>query len=223
MLQPRYLIAKLLLFVAILVIAGCAPAAPFEPTPDPLTVEQTVAAIKTHAAETVIAELTASAPLPTETAIPSPTSPPPTEEPTPLPPTATATRAPIVFPTATFIPLPTHTPTPSALACAVVSLSPASGATYKVRDPFDLNVVVRNTGTDNWDEHQVDFFYVSGTKMQTFVDRIDMPAHVPSGGEIRLIIDMTAPATAGNYTTSWAVGQGGTRFCTVTINIKVTE
>jgi hypothetical protein len=222
--HPRYLILFAVLVVVILTITGCTPASEsLPPTPDQQAVEQTVQVVKTQAAETVIAELTVNAPLPTETVPPSPTSPPPTDDPTPLPPLPTATTAPVILPTATFVPLPTQTATPSALACSVISQSPASGATIKVKDDFDLVVKVKNTGTKDWDQHVVDFFYLSGTKLQKFVDIIDMPEPVLSGKEITLIIDMMAPDKEGTYTASWAVGEGATRYCTVNINLKVTE
>jgi len=221
--RVRYSTVIILFLFTILSLTGCsAITEPLPPTPDPLVVEETVEAVKTHAAETVIAELTQNAPLPTETVEPSPTMP-PTEEPTPIPPTSTATSAPIVLPTATFIPLPTQTPTPSALACSIVSQSPASGANLKVKTDFDLVVKVKNTGTKDWDKHVVDFFYVSGTKFQSYVDIIDFPDHVPAGKEITLIIDMTAPDKAGTYTAVWAVGEGSTRYCLVNINVSVTE
>jgi hypothetical protein len=221
---PRNLIITAVILTAALALGGCSPTSALQPpTPDQQVVESTVQAIKTQAAETVIAELTLNAPLPTETLLPSPTPPPPTEEPSPPPPLPTATSAPVVFPTATFIPLPTQTATPSALACAIVSQSPASGAVFKVREDFDLVVKVKNTGTKDWDKHVVDYFYVSGTKLQSYVDIIDMPDSVVSGSEITLIIDMTAPDKEGTYTASWAIGEGSTKYCTVNVSIKVNE
>jgi hypothetical protein len=222
--HARRFIQIIFVLTAIVAIVGCSPtAAPAQPTPDQQIVEQTVEAVKTQAAETVVAELTLMVPLPTETPLPSPTPLPPTEEPTPLPPPPTATLAPVILPTATFIPLPTSTATPSAFACTVVSQSPASGAAFKVNEDFDLAVTIKNTGTQDWHMQIVDFFYVSGTKLQTFVDIIDMPDHVPSGKEVKLLIDMTAPDKAGTYTAVWAVGEGSTKYCSVNINIKVNE
>lgn len=219
----RHLTIFSLVLIAALILVGCSTTgAALQPTPDQQVVEQTVEAIRTQAAETVIAELTASAPLSTETPLPSPTPIPPTEEPTLLPPTLTATSAP-VFPTATFIPLPTQTSTPSAYSCTIVSQSPASGASIKVNEDFDFVVKVKNNGTKDWDMHVVDFSYASGTKFQSYVDIIDFPEHVKSGGEITLIIDMHTPDTAGSYTASWTISEGSSKYCTATINIKVTE
>jgi hypothetical protein len=221
--HSRRLIIFSLLLVAVLAIAGCSPTGSLmEPTPDSQVIEQTVQAVKTQAAETVIAELTASAPEPTETAMPSPTPPPPTEEPTPLPPLPTATLAPVI-PTATFIPLPTMTSTPSAYSCTVISQSPANDATLKVKEDFDLVVKVKNNGTKDWDKHIVDFYHASGTKFQSYVDIIDLPEHVQADKDITLVIDMTAPDKAGTYTASWVVGEGATKYCTVNMSIKVTE
>jgi hypothetical protein len=222
--HSRHLIFFSLLLIAALTAAGCSPTAvAVQPTPEPQAIEGTVQAVKTQAAETVIAELTANAPIPTETLLPSPTPIPPTEEPTPMPVLPSATSAP-VFPTATFIPLPTQTSTPSAYSCTVVSQSPGNDSTFKIREDFDLVVKIKNTGTQDWDKHVVDFYYASGTKFQSYVDIIDLPEHVQSGNELILVIDMTAPDKAGTYTASWVVGAGSsTKFCTVSINIKVTE
>jgi hypothetical protein len=220
----RSIIMTALLLVAV-IAAGCSPAAqPQIPTPDTAAIEQTVVAVKTEAAESVIMELTANAPLATPTSMPSPTETalPPTEEPTPLPPLPTATFVP-VLPTATFIPLPTFTPTPAAYSCTIVSQSPASGASLKVREDFDLAVKLKNTGTKDWELQIADFFYVSGTKFQTRFDVIDLPEAVLPGKEITLIIDMLTPDTAGTYTAVWAVGEGSTRYCTINMSIKVTE
>jgi hypothetical protein len=222
--HSRHLIFFSLLLIAAMAAAGCSPTAvAVQPTPDQQVIEETVQAVKTQAAETVIAEITANAPKPTETLLPSPTSIPPTEEPTPMPVLPTATAAP-VLPTATFIPLPTQTSTPSAYSCTVVSQSPGNDSSIKIREDFDMVVKIKNTGTQDWDKHVVDFYYASGTKFQSYVDIIDLPEHVQSGKELTLIIDMTAPDKAGTYTASWVVGVGSsTKFCTVNLNIKVTE
>jgi hypothetical protein len=176
--------------------------------------------IRTQAVQTEIANLTLTAPTatpvtPTSTDTATPTV---TLTFTPLPPTAR--------PTATWIPwtsTPVYSPTPISFACSVTDYYPKSTDSFKVNTAFDGRWVVTNTGAQLWDQHQVDLKYISGTKMQTKADLFDLNASVASGASYTAIVDMTAPATAGTYTATWAIEQYGLNICTLNLSVKITN
>jgi hypothetical protein len=195
-----------------------------EPTTSAPTVDlqPTLDAVKTQAAETVVAEMTLNAP-------PA----------TPIPPTDTATaiitQAPTktpVPPTATFIPwtatplytaTPKYTSTPQGYACSVISTSPKSTDTIKVNVDFDGNWVVKNTGTITWDQAATDLKYISGTKFQTKADVFDFKSSVAADAQYTAVVDMKAPSSAGTYTATWAVVQNSLTLCTLNLSITVTN
>jgi hypothetical protein len=190
--------------------------------------------VKTESAKTVVAELTKSAGAsldqPTATLVAITATEGPADTATPAP-TNTLAATPIpsftpVTPTMTFTrtlppPPPAATPTPLNTGCTITSQSPAAGADFDKNGDFDGNWVVRNEASTTWSASSVDFKYISGTKFQTNVDSIDLPADVAKNGTINLIIDMRAPGVAGRYYTTWALVDGSTRLCTVSLTIDV--
>jgi hypothetical protein len=216
-------VLKMFLLLSCLSLLGCnalatvAPAivapATAVPTIDPLVFASTVSAARTESVATAYAQLTESVtitPLPSDT----PTA---TETPTftPVPPTPTATR--------TFAPLWTATvlSTQSDYQCSITSLSPKSGESITKGNDFDLNVTLKNTGTQKWSTDNIDFKYLSGSKFQKKVDAINLPSNVDTGDSINLIIDMTANTGTGEHDASWGLVDGSTVFCTVNISVNV--
>ena len=189
------------------------------PTPDPLAQQATIdaAIFQTMQAVSAVQTSTAAA-LPVSTNTVAPTQEPPptaTLEPTwtQVIPTATNTFVPVV-------PTKTKTPTPAPYACKLVSTSPASGTKINLNGDFDAAWKVQNVGTKAWELGYLDLKYVSGTKMQTGADVFDVSTAVTMGGELTLIVDMKAPATAGKYTASWILLMEGTTLCTLPVNIE---
>jgi hypothetical protein len=88
---------------------------------------------------------------------------------------------------------------------------------------FDFKVTLRNSGTETWTDDNVDFAYLSGTKMQESVNSRDLTSDVSPGSETTFIVDMLAPVDTGTYSAVWALLNSGNSFCTITISIVVTD
>lgn len=224
--KTAYSIAVILILVSLLPGCSFGNLPTVAPTIDP---RETFAAIQTESAQTVVADLTRNAPLvePPQAAtatlamVTATTAPPtdtatvtPVPSFTPITPTATNTRIPATLP-----PLATNTPVNS--GCKITEQSPSFGDDFPKDADFDGRWVVKNTGKDTWAASAVDIKYISGTKFQTSVDIIDLPADVPVDGSYTVIVDMRAPGTAGRYNTSWALVQGGTTLCYLSLTINI--
>lgn len=214
-------------------LAGCS----FGQMPTAVPAENTqptFEAIQTESAKTVIAQLTLTAPsatppapegeqAPVEEAAATATTAPeqaatntPIPTFTPVPPTPTNTY---VAPTIA----PTITNTPVTYACRIEEQSPAYGADFPRKADFDGNWKVKNTGSPTWEASQVDIKYIGGTKFQRDVDIIDLGADVAKDGTVRVIVDMVAPDQLGRFSTTWAIVQGGSTLCVMSLTIDVTE
>ena len=214
-----------LILAAILIAAGCAPAA--QPTPPPAEptadvneiVQETVVALQTQ----MSAEMTAQAPAATPTEVQAVDTPTEAAVPT-FPPTPTSFV--VVFPTTSSGGdsggggggLPTDQPK---YQCSLVSEKPTSGSSIEHKADFDAVWTVRNTGWKNWETSEVDFYYISGQKMQQGDDLFDLPSGVATGKTVKLTVDMVAPKNPGTYTTSWGLKVGSQSFCTFSLVINV--
>jgi hypothetical protein len=113
------------------------------------------------------------------------------------------------------------TPVSTTGSCALVSQTPVNNTSFVPGYDFDTTWTVKNTSTFDWIKTNVDFVYVSGTKMHKFADAVDMPLDVVKNGTIALTLDMLAPATTGTYSETWALKQSSTTICTLAVTIKV--
>jgi hypothetical protein len=192
------------------------------PTPN---IEPTLNAARTEAAATVAAEIESQ---PTATGLPATATLAPSSTPvstntlipeTQVPPTNTP------LPQATNTPVPTLssssgiTNTPSGLACTITEKS--GGGTQTAGADFDARWTVKNIGSTKWLTSAVDYKFSSGTKMQKHGDVFDLPSDVASGESIGLIVDMTAPTTAGIYTSVWIITLDGKVVCNLPVQITV--
>lgn len=221
--SSKHLALRLLALVAIAaILVGCA-------SPSPTATSTTVAptvdqqptfnAVKTQAAQTIVANLTQNAPptaipvTPTNTPSPTGTA---TLTSTPLPPINTAT--------ATFIPW-TLTPTIGAFSCSVTSVSPKATDKLSPSTAFDGTWVIKNIGTETWQHKEIDIHYVSGQKFQENPDLIlkDMTDDVTTGNSYTVIVDMISPADAGTYTAVWSVAKGKDILCTLNLTVVVVK
>ncbi len=222
MIKQKQFVAISVTMIFSLLLTGCNLFGPTAaPTPDPLAQQATIdaAIFQTMQAVAVVQTSTAAVlPVSTNTVAP-------TQEPLP-----TATLAPtwtpvpvIIIPTNTFVPVvptKTKTPTPAAYSCSLISTSPTSGTKINLNADFDAAWKVKNVGTKDWEVGYLDLKYVSGTKMQTGADIYDVSTAVTKGGELTLVVDMKAPATAGKYTASWVLVMEGVTMCTLPVNIE---
>jgi len=222
MIRQKYFITLTMVLIFSLLLTSCnLPGSAAVPTIDPLAQQATIEAaiIQTMQAVSVVQTSTAAA-LPVSTNTVAPTQEPlptatlaPTWTPVPVIPTVANTAVPVV-------PTKTKTATPAAYACSLISTSPTSGTKINLNAGFDASWKVKNTGFKAWEVGYLDLKYVSGTKMQTGADIYDVSTAVAPGGELTLIVDMKAPATAGKYTASWALVFEGITLCTLPVNIE---
>ena len=221
----RYSGKKVALLALVFLLAGCSlglPAAPAEPTPN-------LNAVRTEAAQTVIANLTVEAAL-----NPSPTSPPPptqTPEPlvvssTPLPqatalpsltapaPPAAATQKP------TWVVYPTWTRTPYTDAAQLVDQSPRDGFVIGGGGDFDIVWTIKNVGLRPWNT-QFYIRYLSGVKGSKGTKyMLSGPVNVNDNATFR--VDMIAPYEPGNYVTRWQlINDDGTVIFTPYLSFTV--
>lgn len=181
-------------------------------------------AAKTEAAATVEAQLAAApsaTPLPatptlaaSATAVPTDTAAPATDTPVPQP---TNTAVPTLRPTSAVV----FTSTPANYGCSLTTFSTTGTLPYSAYFDFDAKWTVKNTGNYTWASSDVDIIYVSGTKMQKKADSFDLAKDVAPGDSIDITIDMTAPASTGTYSESWALSRGGTTLCSLPVVISV--
>ena len=197
-------------------LTGCsAPTATAVPTVD---MQPTLNAVRTEVVKTIVADATRNAP-PTATLIPPTITPAATSTPQP---TATLAATSTLVPTATATYIPwTLTPTKSAFNCSVTSSSPAQGQKYTAGDNFDVQWVVKNTGTQTWLKGETDLRYSTGTKMQKTIDGLDITSSVAPEGSYTFGLDMVAPGSSGTYEASWIIITGKITICTLKVKIIV--
>lgn len=111
--------------------------------------------------------------------------------------------------------------TSSSLTCSLTSVSITAPNPMDARYDFDVVWTVKNTGTKDWEATLLDYKYWSGTKMNNFADLYDLPSNVAKGESISLRVDMTAPSSAGTYTSTWALADGNTVYCYLPVTITV--
>jgi len=106
-------------------------------------------------------------------------------------------------------------------SCLITGTSPAAYTNYSPGGDFDAKWTVKNNGSSTWSKDAVDFKYISGTKMYKRTSGYDLSADVASGSSIDLIVDSIAPSSAGTYSMTWALMQGTTTLCNMTVTIRV--
>jgi len=181
----------IILLTSALVLAACAPATPIEPTAD-------VMAIRTSAANTVVAEFTLTASAFT------PTSLPPTETSTPEVPTVTPTPVLATDPTQVAL------GTPAAL-CDDYDWNPATldvtiidGTLMTPGQEFIKTWKIRNTGICTWnDDYQLIFSYSSPPNQDMDGQPIPLAALVAPNEEVDVSVSLKAPTLPGTYTGYW--------------------
>ncbi|PKN82717.1 MAG: hypothetical protein CVU46_17890 [Chloroflexi bacterium HGW-Chloroflexi-8] len=118
-------------------------------------------------------------------------------------------------------PTGTSTPAPSTLACSLTSVTVTAPNPMSARYDFDAVWTIKNTGSKDWETNLLDYKYWSGTKMNNYADLYDLPTRVAKGESITLRVDMTAPSSAGTYTSTWALVDGNTVYCYLPVTITV--
>ena len=110
-------------------------------------------------------------------------------------------------------------PVTSSGSCQLVSSTPTG--TVGVGADLDVSWTIKNTSNRTWEIASVDYAYVSGSKFHKRGDRYDFTQAVKPGETVKLIVDVVAPNTTGNYTTNWAVIEGGNTLCSLSYTLRV--
>jgi Ig-like domain-containing protein len=205
-----------ILVVLIIITLACAPALVLpgtEPTPAPVDINVVIAQTAAMAASQTAIALPATQ-TPTITVIPTSTA--------SLTPSATNT---FVFLLNTATNLPTvpadeiSNPNKN-FACTIASVYPDVGTVFAPNGLFVAQWVVKNTGASNWDSNNVDLIYVKGDQLH-LEGGSDLPKSAAPGDTITLSVNMKAPDTPGNYSTTWNLRSNNLYFCSLKISIVV--
>lgn len=175
--------ASIFLLVSTFLITTCAPAIPIEPTPD-------VMAIRTSAANTVVAEftLTAAAFTPTPLA------------PTPAAPTETPTLAFATDPTQIALGTPGVLCDDVSFDNATVDVTIIDGTAMTPGQDFVKTWKIKNSGSCAWgDGYSLVFSY--GEKMNG--QPAPLGTLVQVGQEVEISVNFKAPNAIGEYTSAW--------------------
>jgi len=186
--------------------------------------------IRTQAVGTAFAAMTASAPLPSQTATVTPqptltgtpTTPPTVNTPT-AGPTSTATWPALATPTITY------TPSQNDFTCEILSQNPGADIpTFEIDEPFDLVVTVKNTGTNEWHSpspptftNGTVFIFINGKYMQEQGKTVTFVPHTGKSHDAKLVVDLKAPDAPGTYSANYAMIINHLFFCPVHFTIKV--
>lgn len=215
------------LIILALLAAGCNTPAPVQPTQAPAQAQPTgdlaatASVLRTEVAAEFAAQMTSTAlAMPTNTTEPTATTVPDTATPAPTltPSSATATAIPTIRIITVY---PTFTPTPGPYQCQITAMEVPYGQKLPPGAEFDGRWTVKNTGTRDWEEGNVDLTYVSGQKMQKRGDAFDIDEGLDKGKTMQLIVDMVAPRDTGFYHTDWALRYDGTVMCYLPVDIWV--
>lgn len=178
--------------MAILILAACAPATPIVPTPD-------VLAIRTSAANTVVAEFTLTA------AVFTPTPIPPTETPTNLPtpelPTATATEIFATDPTQIALGTPGQLCDNFSFDNATVDVTIPDGTQLTPGQDFVKTWKIKNTGICGWGDGYG--LVYAGDADQMSGEAVPLGTLVEVGQEVDVSVNFKAPTKVGEYTSAW--------------------
>lgn len=199
-----------ILVVSALLLGACAAPKAVEPTPD-------LAAVKTQAVQTAMAQMTLEAAM-----MPSPTVALPTLAPVP-----TYTQVPLAT-----IPVVTYggssgsgssggsgsgggvvpTWTPAVYKCELVNQVPIDGWQW-AGENLDVVFTLKNTGIVTWSTAT---YYVKwlGYDDLSPVKTYPLAADVAPGKTVKVIIDIDVPISPGQYRTQWALmNDNGESFC----------
>jgi hypothetical protein len=177
--------------IAILVLAACAPATPVVPTPD-------VMAVRTSAANTVVAEFTLTAASFTQT--PQPTEQ-PTETAVPELPTETPTVAYATDPTQIALGTPGELCDNYSWNPATLDVTILDGAQMTPGQDFVKTWKIKNTGICSWGDGYGLIYAGYADKMSG--EPVPLGTLVEVGQEIDVSVNFKAPTKVGEYTSAW--------------------
>jgi hypothetical protein len=216
----------LVILMVAAVLVGCSSTPTTTPTIVPPTalpqptqnVQPTIFAAQTQAVQTYVANQILNAPTATR-----------------VPPTATLAATAVgtaILPTsalatpvkATATTPPTATQKPAAnptpvIACSVRSVSPSTADIVAPGSQFTVRWVVINTGGTTWTT-QYALAYWSGMRFEMQKSQ-NLPFDVARNDDITLTATLKAPGNPGTYNTTWAIWNGYTPTCLMSLSVVV--
>lgn len=114
----------------------------------------------------------------------------------------------------------TGTPVVSGV-CQIESVAPPAYSEYAPDGGFDVNWKVKNVSGSKWSKEEIDWKYLSGTKLYKREAVYDLPSDVNDGSSINLVLDAVAPSSAGTYTMTWGLVKSGSTLCSMSVTIRV--
>ncbi len=196
---------SIFLLITAFLFTACAPATPIEPTAD-------VLAIRTSAANTVVAEFTLTAAAFTSTPLPS------TETPTPETPAETPTPAFATDPTQVALGTPGVPCNDLSIDRATVDVTIIDGTQMTPGQEFVKTWKIKNIGTCAWGEGY-GLIYLYGERMNG--QPIPLGVVVQVGQEVEVSINLKAPEKAGNYISAWQMSAPSGVPFGVELNTKI--
>jgi len=183
---------------------------------------------------------TPTPPVPTVTASPSITPiPAPTQRDTITPPPI-ATRIPSLTPPPVLTPIPSdqleiiqakvteakYLTAFGPYQCKILSTKPEELDVFRPKEEFQGIWRLLNVGKAAWQDDDIAYFYISGTKFQTRKYKEEfIPYVVNVKDQLNLHVPMRAPAEPGVYFTIWGLRVKSLKqfFCTFAMTIQVEE
>jgi uncharacterized protein YraI len=121
---------------------------------------------------------------------------------------------------------PTEIPTtpPAANSCLLVSQDPADGTTFPPSNGFGMTWVLKNTGTQPWNQDSTDLVYVgaiNGQRLHQNYDLYDITSSVEPGATYTVNGSLITPPSPGQYGEAWSLVSNGTTVCTFWVIVNV--
>jgi uncharacterized protein YraI len=110
----------------------------------------------------------------------------------------------------------TPPPPVSGAGCTLVSQEPADGTQFDPGIGFSTTWVLQNTGSDTWDQGEVDLRYVGAAAnipLHQGSDFYDLAASVEPGATYNFTVSMISPFDPGTYGEVWEVVLGNQPIC----------
>jgi hypothetical protein len=119
---------------------------------------------------------------------------------------------------------PPRTPTPLSFKCQIAKSYPLWGQVFRPRTDFIATWRIFNVGANMWHKDDVEFAFISGTKMHNR-DRQDVVFYytVYKGDKIDFQVHLKTPKEPGTYVTSFGLRKTNKTepFCSLDIMVEV--
>lgn len=105
--------------------------------------------------------------------------------------------------------------------CVMNSVTLTSTIIMPANNDFTTIWEVKNNGSNNLEESNVDLKFINGISMHRDGSLFDLASTVQPGQTIRVSVNMRSPSQTGIYTANWALVNGSTILCNLPVTIIV--